>query len=72
LREGSEPVFELQLDGFGELEDKMGALGSGLGHGCHGLEGIEGVEYLGQDLRKDDHLGEEQTTSLILGAFFSV
>ena len=50
----------------------MCALGTGLGDGCHGLKGVEGVQDFGEDLGEDYHLGEEETTALVFGAFFAV
>jgi hypothetical protein len=60
------------LDWLGELEHKMGALRSCLGDGSHSLEGVESVEDIGEYLREDDHLGEEETTAFVVGAFLSI
>jgi len=37
----------------------VGAVCAGGGDVRHGLEGVEGLEDFSEDLREDDHLGEE-------------
>lgn len=50
----------------------MRALCSGRGDCCHSLQCVKGIKDFGEDLGEDDHLGEEETTALVFGAFFTV